>query len=140
MSIPAPVRSGWGAKAVIGLSFLVALSVSLFLLSRPDPKFPVIAFLWVYERFRAAHTDGDGGTRLLLALPIVQLLWSNGHTLWIIGPALAWTAWAVEFGAATWPALPSEAISSRRATASAWPSALPRQRMASPSSSSFQRF
>ncbi|MEE3329807.1 MAG: hypothetical protein VX246_02965 [Myxococcota bacterium] len=61
----------------------------------------VIAFLWIYERFRA----DPGNARALLVLPFVQLIWSNTHTLWIVGPALAWTAWAVEVAGARWRVL-----------------------------------
>lgn len=58
----------------------------------------VIGFLWAYEAHRRL-----GRSAPLLALPAIQLLWSNTHTLWIAGPALAWTAWAVEAGLARWP-------------------------------------
>lgn len=51
----------------------------------------VIGFLWVYQVCR--HTRRD---RWLWLLPAIQLVWSNTHTLWIVGPALAWTAWALE--------------------------------------------
>ena len=61
----------------------------------------VIVFLWIYERFRA----DPGNARALLVLPFLQLIWSNTHTLWIVGPALAWTAWAVEVAGARWRVL-----------------------------------
>lgn len=67
----------------------------------------VIGFLWIYERFRADEAAGDFRGRALWALPLVQVVWSNTHTLWIIGPALAWTAWAVEVAGAQWPVLAS---------------------------------
>lgn len=58
----------------------------------------VIGFLLVYEHHRRGGRD-----RWLIALPALQLVWSNGHTLWIIGPALAWTAWTLEAGLARLP-------------------------------------
>jgi len=58
----------------------------------------VIGFLWVYQRHRVTGRD-----RWLLVLPAIQLIWSNTHTLWIVGPALAWSAWAVEWVLARWP-------------------------------------
>ena len=58
----------------------------------------VIGFLLVYEHHRRGGRD-----RWLMALPALQLVWSNGHTLWIIGPALAWTAWVLEAALARLP-------------------------------------
>ena len=84
---PAPV---W-ARA-FGLTVAVVLLHSR-LKVRPElvSYLGVIGFLWVYECQRRTGRD-----RVLLALPALQLLWSNSHTLWIAGPALAWTAWGVE--------------------------------------------
>lgn len=47
MSIPARCRSARGKKIVLGVSLLVALSISVYLLCQPDPKFIAIALVWM---------------------------------------------------------------------------------------------
>jgi hypothetical protein len=85
----------------LGLAVAVALLHSR-LKVRPElvTYLGVIGFLLVFEQHRRSGSD-----RWLWALPVLQLVWSNGHTLWIVGPALAWIAWALEAGLARWPGL-----------------------------------
>ena len=46
MSFAAPARSRWVSRAILALPCLVALLISLFLLSRLDPIFYLIALVW----------------------------------------------------------------------------------------------
>lgn len=49
------------------------------------------ATLWILERYRR------GGRRAwLILLPLMQCVWSNAHTLWILGPAVQWILLAGE--------------------------------------------
>ena len=91
---PAP---GW-ARALGLLTAVVLMHSRLKVRPELASYLCVIAFLWVYE----SHRRHGRGARLAL-LPLVQLFWSNTHTLWIVGPALAWTAWLLEAGLARWP-------------------------------------
>jgi len=97
--LAASMRCAPGWARALGL--LVATSLVFARLKvRPElASFVCIAaFLWAFEGFR------QGGRAAMLAwLVPVQLVWSNTHTLWIVGPALAWTVWAAEAAAARWP-------------------------------------
>jgi len=98
---PAPV---W-ARA-LGLALAIALLHSR-LRVRPElaTYAGTIAMLGLYEAHRAREKDGRAPARPLAALPLVQVVWSNAHTLWIIGPALAWTAFLAELALARAPRL-----------------------------------
>jgi len=116
--LDAAMRPGPGWARALGLLVAVSLLHSR-LKVRPElaTYACVIGFLWVYEAYRRHGRD-----RQLFLLPLIQVLWSNTHTLWIVGPALAWTAWAVEGSVARWPALaewtrvePALSVARRRA-------------------------
>jgi Flp pilus assembly protein TadD len=85
------------------LGLLVAVCLMLTRLRVRPELFTFLflaGFLAVLERQRHGARPG-----WLAALPLMQVLWSNTHTLWIIGPAVVWTAWLAEALSARWPVL-----------------------------------
>ena len=74
---------------------LLAIVVLIYPRLRIRPE--LMSFLWIaltllcLDRYKR-----DGSTRWLFGLPVVQLLWVNTHTLWILGPVLIWTSVAGE--------------------------------------------
>ena len=79
-------REGWITSA--GL-LMVAVLIYPRLRLRPE----VMSFVWLattllcLDRYRR-----NGPIAWLVALPVVQILWANTHTLWVLGPVLIWTA------------------------------------------------
>lgn len=79
---------------VTGLGLLIPLCL---MVQRFQIRPELMSFLWIalvllcLERYKQG-----GGGRWLVALPCFQLLWSNTHTLWILGPALVWSLFACE--------------------------------------------
>ncbi|MEZ4218086.1 MAG: hypothetical protein R3E88_16490 [Myxococcota bacterium] len=109
-----PARA-WARAAGLAVAVLLLHSRLRF---RPElaTYAGVIAMLVAFEahraRARAAEALGvvegearafGASARALAWLPLVQVVWSNAHTLWIVGPALAWAAWGAEALAARAP-------------------------------------
>src|SRR4029434_7312911 len=79
-----PHRRAWAAS--IGVACGLAISHTRFQI-RPELvtyALLVVTLLCLY-RYKA-----DGGRRWLFALPAVQVLWTNTHTLFSLGPAVMW--------------------------------------------------
>ena len=113
--------------STLGVNFLILLKVLLLGLSfglfvrlgRGQPRWAVAAGMVLvlasaYERFAVRpelltfaallfvllaveRYRGGGGERWLWALPVLQLVWSNAHTLWILGPATLWIVVVAEW-------------------------------------------
>jgi len=79
-----PRRSRWAA--LIGLP-LALLAAHERMLVRPEMLsfLALVLTLTALERFRR-----DGQWRFIAFLPLMQVVWCNAHTLWILGPAVQW--------------------------------------------------
>jgi hypothetical protein len=107
------VFSAFGVNFLILLKvLLLGVSFGLFLrLGRGQPRWAVAAgmtllLIAAYERFAvrpellsfaallfvflAVQRYRGGDERWLWTLPVLQLVWSNAHTLWILGPVTLW--------------------------------------------------
>ncbi|RMG25122.1 MAG: tetratricopeptide repeat protein [Armatimonadetes bacterium] len=114
------LRAGWRTSASLAVPALAVLAVTASnarLILRPEiATYLFLAwFLYVLHGFRAGRLR----TRWLWALPALQILWVNSHTLFILGPLVA-SAWALT---ETIPRTRSERASARLAwtvTAAVW--------------------
>jgi hypothetical protein len=115
------VFSAFGVNALILLKvLLLSLAFGLFLrIGRGQPLWAVAAGMTVvlvaaYERFvvrpellsfaalmfvvlAIERYRSSGRQRWLWALPVLQLVWCNAHTLWILGPATLWIVVVAEW-------------------------------------------
>jgi hypothetical protein len=115
------VFSTFGVNFLILLKLLLlGISFGLFLrLGRGQPRWAVAAGMVLvlataYERFAVRpellsfaallfvlivvqRYRGGGSEAWLWVLPVLQLFWSNAHTLWILGPVTLWIVVAAEW-------------------------------------------
>ena len=74
--------------SAIGLAIFVVAAQPRFMVRPELATFLFLAlFLVCLQRFLAGGTS-----RWLSALPFVQVVWCNTHSLWVLGPALLWLA------------------------------------------------
>lgn len=90
-------RRRWAAS--FGIACALALAHSRFQI-RPE----LVSFLLLVVTLVALHRYKTGGDRRwIYALPIVQIMWTNSHTLFILGPAVVWIVLTSEWLAARLP-------------------------------------
>ena len=117
----------YGVFSTFGVNFLILLKILLLGLAfwlflrigRGQPLWAVAAGMAVvlvaaHERFvvrpellsfaalmfvllAIGRYRGGGSERWLWALPVLQLVWCNAHTLWILGPATLWIVVVAEW-------------------------------------------
>lgn len=85
----------------LAVALLAAFASSLRFFLRPEvASFVLLAlFLLILERERR------GGSRWLPALPLLQVVWTNTHSLFALGPALVGLGWIVSLAEERWPRL-----------------------------------
>ena len=78
---------------VAGMTVVLVASHERFVVRPELLSFAALIFLLLaIERYRRG-----GSERWLWALPVLQLVWCNAHTLWILGPATLWIVVVAEW-------------------------------------------
>jgi tetratricopeptide (TPR) repeat protein len=72
----------------VSTALLAVLAMNNRLMVRPE----IVSYVFVAFFLFAIQKDRERGTRWTLALPVLQLVWTNAHTLFALGPAIlgAW--------------------------------------------------
>ena len=83
-------RSGWAG--MFGVTIALACAQPRFLVRPEIASFVGLAVvLLCVSRYKAGR-----GVGWIAILPLVQIVWCNTHTLWVLGPAVLWIVVAAE--------------------------------------------